>query len=472
MQTAEKKKKLKIPTTCALLFMLMGLAAILTWIIPAGEYDTEKVGNLNRVIAGTYHTIESNPQGFWDLIMAVPLGFTKASSLIFMTMFVGGAVELLEKSGSIAAVFGKIAKRNLNARLIVLLVMAFMTVGGATGVFANPVVALIPIGVLLAKSLGFDSFTGFLMIYMGAYSGFNVGCAVTSTIGTAHPIAELPLFSGMNVRLILHVINFVLCYVFTIRYMESIKKTPTKSLCYEDGMAVTDYMGMESTGAGSIIEDRMTWRHTVSLIALIASIIVLLYGCIAAQWSFNQIAAIFFLLSVFVGLVNGFGIDGTTKIFIQGCAKMANAGFIVGFANGIGIIMTNGQILNTIVYWLSIPMNHFGPIMGANFMFIANLFINLFIPSGSGQAAAVMPIMVPVADLSGITRQVAVQAFQFGDGFSNCLFPTAGTLMGSLAVAKIDWSRYAKWFLPLLGFQTLLAIISLTILQAIGWTGL
>ena len=151
---------------------------------------------------------------------------------------------------------------------------------------------------------------------------------------------------------------------------------------------------------------------------------------------------------------------------------MVNAAFIVGFANGISVILASGNILNTIVYWLSIPMSGMGSILGANFMFVANLFINLFIPSGSGQAVAVMPLMVPVADLAGITRQVAVQAFQFGDGFSNCLFPTAGTLMGSLAIAKTDWTKYAKWLMPLLGCQVILSFVSLTILQSIGWTGL
>lgn len=136
------------------------------------------------------------------------------------------------------------------------------------------------------------------------------------------------------------------------------------------------------------------------------------------------------------------------------------------------MILASGNILNTIVYWLSIPMSGMGSILGANFMFVANLIINLFIPSGSGQAVAVMPLMVPVADLAGITRQVAVQAFQFGDGFSNCLFPTAGTLMGSLAIAKTDWTKYAKWLMPLLGCQVILSFVSLTILQSIGWTGL
>lgn len=465
------KKKFQIPTTCALLFMLMIVCAILTWIIPAGAYDTEQVGNTNRVIAGTYHVIESTPVGPWAAIMAVTGGFYKAAKLMVMIMFCGGAVEILEKSGAINAAFGKLASnKNLNANILVLILMAFMSIGGAAGVFANPVVALVPIGIILMQNLGYDAFAGFLLVYMGAYSGFNVGWANASTIGTAQPIAELPIFSGFSVRVVLNIINFAICYYFTIRYMKTIKANPTKSLNYEEGLSVHEYMG--GGKKESLEATAMTWQHMVSLIGLVAAIAAICVGSIQFGWSYDQMASTFFILAVGAGLVNGMGVNGTTKTFISGCSKLVNAAFIVGFANGVGIILTNGQILNTIVHWLSIPMQSMGSVMGANFMFIANLLINFLIPSGSGQAAAVMPIMVPMADLAGITRQVAVQAFQFGDGFSNCLYPTAGTLMGALAIAKVDWARYAKWLMPLLGCQIILSFGALTILQSIGWTGL
>ena len=467
-----KKKKMQIPTTCALLFMLMIVCAVMTWIIPAGAYDTEKVGNTNRVIAGTYHVIERTPVGPWATLMAVTGGFYKSAKLMIMIMFCGGAVELLEKSGSINAAFGKLAsKQNINVNILVLLVMAFMSIGGAAGVFANPVVALVPIGIILATNLGYDAFTGFLLVYMGAYSGFNVGWANASTIGTAQPIAELPIFSGFGVRVILNIINFIICYWFTIRYMKMVKKDPTKSLNYEEGLSVAEYMGAKTAG-DKTIESNMSVPHILSLLSLVAGVAAIIVGSINYGWSYDQMSCCFFLIAVFTGLVNGMGINGTTKTFVSGCSKLVNAAFIVGFANGIGIILNQGQILNTIVYWLSIPIESMGAVIGANFMFFANLLINFLVPSGSGQAAAVMPLMVPIADLAGITRQVAVQAFQFGDGFSNCLFPTAGTLMGALAVAKTDWARYAKWMLPLLGCQIILSCVSLTILQTIGWTGL
>ena len=151
---------------------------------------------------------------------------------------------------------------------------------------------------------------------------------------------------------------------------------------------------------------------------------------------------------------------------------MVNAGFIVGFANAISVVLTNGHILNTIVYYLSMPLSSAGSVVGANLMMVINTIINLFIPSGSGQAAVVMPLMVPTADLTGITRQVAVQAYQFGAGFADCVIPTAGTLMGSLGIAGIAWNRWVKNYAPLLAMQFVFAVIMLTILQIIGWTGL
>lgn len=182
--------------------------------------------------------------------------------------------------------------------------MAFMSIGGAAGVFANPVVALIPIGIILSTNLGYDSFTGFLLVYMGAYFGFNVGWANASTIGTAQPIAELPIFSGFSVRVVLNIINFAICYFFTIRYMKTIKADPKKSLNYEAGMSASDSMGAGKDGAKAI-EAHLTTKHLISLIGLVVAVAAILVGSVKYKWSYDQIAATFFTLAVVVGLLKG-----------------------------------------------------------------------------------------------------------------------------------------------------------------------
>lgn len=464
-------KKVKFPGTCALLFMIIIVAAILTWVIPAGKFDTEKVESITKVIPGTFHYINKNPQGIWDIFNAVVLGFYKASKLMTMIMFVGAAVYILENTKTIELAFTKFTKnRKINETFIIFSIMLFMSIGGATGVFSNPTVALIPIGILLTTAMGLDKATGFFIVYLGAFSGFNVGWANSSTLAIAHPIAELPIFSGLNVRIIIHIINFIFTVIFVLNYVKSIKKNPTNSLNYESGMKTEEYMGIQITVAEE--KEEFNKKHAISLFATLFTIMIIIFGATKLKWSNEHFTTVFFMLSIFIGLVHGLGLNGTVQMFLKGCGSMLNAAFIVGFANGISVILANGNILSTIVYGLSIPMTKLGPVIGVNFMFIVNLIINLFIPSGSGQAAAVMPILIPVADLVGITRQVAVQAFQFGDGFSNCIYPTAGTLMGSLGIAGITWNRYAKRFFPLILVQTIFSFICLTILQMIGWTGL
>jgi uncharacterized ion transporter superfamily protein YfcC len=465
-------KKREFPQTIALLFFLICVAAILTYILPAGEFDTVKAGRLTKVVAGTYHHVPQTPQGLFAVLNAVVLGFQRASILFAMILFTGAAVHMMQLSGAVEVAFRSFSTSGSNSiSKIVFVIMTFMSIGGATGVFANPTVALIPIGMVLAKSIGLDVASGFMMIYLGAYAGFNVGWANPSTLGVAHPIAELPVFSGMPVRFGFHAVNLILSYILVMRYIRSIQKDYTKSLCYNEGMTREQIMGggnetkVESAGP-------MTGTQKFCLGVMILSIVAIMTGAIVAKWGNQQIGAIMFFAVILQGAALKLGVNGTTKEFLEGCKPMLNAAFIVGFANGISVILRDGHILNTIVYYLSIPVGMFGPVIGAILMFWANLFINLFIPSGSGQAAAVMPLMVPLADLTGITRQVAVQAFQFGDGLSNCIVPTAGTIMGSLGIAGIAYNRYAKWFAPFLLLQSILASIALAVLQIIGWTGL
>ncbi|MEG1943046.1 MAG: YfcC family protein, partial [Angelakisella sp.] len=305
----------------------------------------------------------------------------------------------------------------------------------------------------------------------GSFSGFNVGWANFGTIGIAQTIAQVPIFSGIGARIIFHIINFLLCYGFVMLYFKKISKDPTKSLNYESGMALRDYMG-NADDDGSGTADNLSRSQIISLLTAVVGICAVVVGALEFKWSADQISATFLVVSIVIGLVSGFGVNGTAKQFIKGCSTVVVAAFIIGFANSITILMSDGLILDTIVYYLAMPINKFGAIVGANFMLLANILVNFFISSGSGQATAVMPIMIPIADLTGITRQVAVQTFQFGDGFTNCIHPTVGSLMGGLGFAMIPYGKYVKWALPLIIIQVLLSFVAITILQAMMWTGL
>jgi uncharacterized ion transporter superfamily protein YfcC len=345
----------------------------------------------------------------------------------------------------------------------IVLVMTMMSIGGATGVFANPVVALMPMGIVLAKGLGYDEVVGFGMIYLGAYAGFNVGWANIFTVGLAHQIAELPMFSGMAVRVLFHILYLSLAAFFVMKYAKMIKKDPTKSMTY-------DKQGTEIEKDDNLNKDEVFGikQKMVSLVTII-SFGTIIYGSLKMGWSMNDFSVVFLIMGVASGIVGGLGMNGTANSFVKGCSGMAYAALIVGMARAISVVIQNGQIMDTLIYYISKPIVEVGPIIGANLMFLANIVINFFIPSGSGQAVTVMPIMVPIADLTGITRQVATQAFQFGDGFTNSVFPTSGTLMACLGLAKLPYDRYFKWLKWFFLIQFLFSIVSITILQLIQW---
>ncbi len=471
MNESVEKKKL-FPNVYVILVTIAILAAVLTWIIPAGTYKRVTESGISKVIPGSFHLVERAPQGLWSVLLSIVEGFKKQISLIMMVFFVGSAVGILSATKALDVGFAKLA-RSVRGKesFAILVIMAIMSLGGATGVFGNVTLVLIPVGIVLSMAMGFDPALGFAMIFFGSFSGFNVGWANFATIGIAQTIAQLPIFSGIGVRIILHIINFILSYGFVMLYFRKIKADPSNSLNYESGMDLSDYMGAGSPTQPSDSTTNLSVPQTVSLILAAAGIVAVVVGALNFKWGADQISATFLAVTILIGLVSGFGLEKTTREFLKGCQGVVDAAFIIGFANAITIILTKGSILDTVVYYVSNPINQFGPIAGANFMLLVNIIINFFISSGSGQATAVMPIMVPVADLTGITRQVAVQAFQFGDGFTNCIIPTVGSLMGGLAFAKIPYGRYLKWVMPLILIQIGLAFVAISILQGIGWNG-
>ena len=461
---AEKTSKSRVPHVFALMFLITIIMAILTWIIPAGEYERIKVGARTVVVADSFKVVESNPQGFWQVFDAVVKGWIQSASMIFMVFFVGGAIKILEETGTIRVGMNRIVHKLKGKEFFaVAVIMILMSIGGATGVFANPVIALIPLGILLAKGLGYDAVVGFAIIYLGSYAGFNVGWGNVFTVGIAHEIAELPMFSGFGVRVLFHIVNVALCIAFVYLYAKKIKNDPTKSLLYSAEEATEGKNHFEE-------QEHMDLRHILCTLIVFFGFGMIIYGSLELKWGINHYSVIFFMMAVFCGIIGGLGINGTASNFVKGAAGLTYAALVIGMARGISVVMTDGKIIDTVVYYISLPIAKYGPVIGANLMFFANTVLNFFIPSGSGQAVTIMPIMVPLADLTGITRQVAVQAFQFGDGLSNCFIPTSSVLMGCLGLASLSYEKYVKWVFPLIALQITLAVVALTVLQMMQWS--
>ena len=459
---AIKKKRFTLPHVFALMMMLAVLAMVLTWVLPAGIYDVDP--QTKRVIANSYHQVARNPQGLWDVFNAVTKGTVQSSVTMTMIFFIGGAVKVIEETGTIHAGVGRLVSLFKGREVwSVVIIMALLSVTGAIGTIGNSVIALIPLGVMLAKSLGYDAVVGAAMMYLGVYSGLNVGWGNMFTIGIANEIAGLPILSGFHLRLVLHVVNAALTIGFVLLYIRRIKKDPTQSLVYDPSAPAE-----EAPQPGDVAE-KMTWRQKACLLIVVVCFVFIITGALRWRWGVLHFSTVFLITGLACGFAGGLGMNETFRAFNRGIASMAFAAFVVAFARSISVIMTDGKIIHTVVYYLSIPISKVSSVIGANVMLLANIIINFFIPSGSGQAVTVMPIMAPVADLTGITRQAAVQAFQFGDGFTNCIIPTSGTLMGVLGVAGIPYEKYARWYLPLLAVQILLGSVVMTLMQIFGW---
>lgn len=473
MEKALQKKKLSFPDVFALMFIIALLAMVLTWVLPAGSFDRVTENGLTKVVAGSYHTIEKNPQTPWDVLCSVFQGFVNGAGTIFMICFAGSAINMAEETRVLSSAFIGLSRRLKGKELITIAVVMFaLGLANAAGVFANIGPALIPIGIYIAHALGGDNFLGFLIIYCGLMAGFSTGFANPSVVGLAQTYAELPMLSGLAVRAVICVVNIFYIYMVTVFYYKMIRKDHTKSLSYLPGMSREQVLGMESFNGPKDQQEAMTGRQKLTLAVFALGVVACVVCTIIFRFGAQQIAAFFLGIAILTGFASGFSMNQVSQKFINGIKPVLGASFVIGFANAVSILLNNGGVMDTIVNAFSKPLMSMGAIAGAGFMVVFNILVNILIPSAAGQAAIVMPLMVPLADLAGITRQVCVQAYQFGDGLCNLLTPLNAPMLGSLALVGVSYPKYIKYFIKFLLVQFAIAIVVTMVLQSIGWTGL
>lgn len=449
-----KKKKWEFPDTYVIVFAVLLLAVAATYIVPAGTFDRIENDGITTIVSGTYENVESAPAGFMDIFMSVQTGMVESAGLIFLVLFAGGMFEIINKSGAIhTGIYSAIDRMRGKEFLLIATIIILFALGGAVGALANSVIPFVAIGVLLVKALKFDAIVAVAITFNAAFIGFSAGFLNPYTVGVAHNIAELPLFSGMTFRLIAFVLLVGVTIWYTWRYCKKILNDPSKSL-----------IGIEAGGEDKLnFDETFTSRHKMILLWTAAALIFFVFAVVKFQWTTDHMAAFFVIIGLVAGIIAGMNYNTIAITFLEGCKNLVYGALIIGLARAVLVIMENGQILDTLVNALSQPLSALPPVATAIGMFVMNSVFNFFVPSGSGQAAIMMPIQTPLADMIGITRQVSVLAFQFGDGFSNVLFPTSGPLMASLAVAGVSWIKWAKWFFPLFLIWTGIAFVLLTV---------
>jgi uncharacterized ion transporter superfamily protein YfcC len=456
-----KWQKLKSPNTYLIIFSLIVLMALLSWIIPAGEYQRQLINGREVVINNTFKFTERNPQGIGDIFLAPIRGFIEADVIIGLILIVGGAFGIFQKTAAIDAAILGIVKAHNKSRLIrIMLIPGLMFIfsfGGASFGMSEEVIPFILIFVPLALMLGYDTITGVAIPFMGAGAGFAAAFLNPFTIGIAQKIAGLQPLSGIEYRVICWFVVTLTAVVFVVHYAGKVKKNPQLSCTYEADLIKREKIKTSEADNFTGINN----RHKAALFLFLAGLAVLVYGVLKFKWEMEEITAVFLITGIAVGIAGKLSITEITDSFVAGAKDMAPTVLVVALARGILIISSDGKIIDTILYYLSIPVSHLHPVVSAQAMFIVQTVLNFFVASGSGQAVLTMPIMSPLSDLVHVSRQTAVLAFQFGDGFSNMIIPTSAVTMSVLALAEVPWEKWIKWALPL---EIILLIVGMLLL--------
>ena len=455
MQPEEKqKKKWKTPHTFVILVAIIIIAAIATYLIPAGEFTRFKDAATGKTLveAGSYHRIASNPLNPLLIPSAIYTGIVKSASTITFMLIIGGAFEVITSTGALTALCKKLSKTFSKHKYAVIPVfLTLFSIFGFTMGMSSEVMIFVPIGITLALFLGLDKVTGTAMIALGAAVGFTAGILNPFNVGVAQDIAELPLFSGMAYRIVILVILLAATSAYIIIYAKKVAANPEKSVIYgiqED----TEYTFED-------VSDSISKSQIAVLVIMAAGFGILIYGLSKKGWYFEEMSGLFIFMGIACGLVSGYGPSRIAKEFGNGAKGIVVGCLIIGIARTVEVILSDAKILDTIVYGIVNIVNVMPGSIKAVGMFICQSLINCVIVSGTGQAAVTMPLMVPVSDLVGISRQTAVLAFQLGDGFSNSVLPMSSSLMGYLAVSKIPYSKWLKFMMPLFLIWTALGCL-------------
>ncbi len=446
--------------TLVMIYVIVIAVAVLTWLLPGGEYKRTVIDGRTQITSGSFTYVKSAAQGPGDVLMAPMKGFVQAGQIIIFLFIIGGAFKVIEKTGAIAIGVQKtaftFAKRPELQKFFIPVTVTIFSLAGTIFGMCEETIPFVLIFIPLAISMGYDSLVGTAIPFLGAAAGFAGAIFNPFTIGIAQSIAELPLYSGIVYRIVIWFISTGSIIFFLSRYAARIKKDPEKSIVFELDRNRKNAFEVRAAESGD-----MAWNIRFILLLFLAAIAVLIFGILKYSWYINEIAAVFFAFGIVAGIFGKRSFSQIADDFKEGAKDMVGVALIISCARAILIIATDGRILDLLLHGLSGMISGMHPVFAAQSMFIAQGVINFFVHSGTAQAALTMPIMTPLADIVGITRQTAVLAFQFGEGWINPILPTSGVTMGVLGLAGIAWEKWFKWLFKLQVYFLVVALLLL-----------
>ncbi len=518
----EKKKKREFPNTYVIIFCIILVCALATWFVPGGEY-----------VGAEFKDVQAQGQ-WWQVFSTFYNGFVKQAGIIVFILVIGASFWVVNKSRAIdAGIFSflrivtklesnrALSVVGVNNIVLVLIILMFSLFGAVFGM-SEETIAFVIIMIPLAISMGYDSIVGVCMVYVAAHVGFAGAILNPFTIGIAQDLAGLPLFSGIEYRLVCWLVLNIIMITFVLWYARRIKRDPRKSPMYELDAYWREHISQQGDGveyykntsswvsfaivalavlvftieysSGTMLSVGADKYHTPWLLPVVGvlfviisvlslrksvhfyilsllgfTIVYLIIGVLGYQWYIGEISALFLALGVFSGIAMGLSANKIVNELMSGAKDILSAALIVGLAAGIVYILEEGHIIDTILHSMAGGLGEAGDVGSLGLMYVIQTLINVVIPSASAKAAITIPIMAPFADIIGVSRQATVLAFQFGDGFTNMITPTSGVLIAVLGIARIPYGKWVKWVLPFIlllivtGFLLLLPTLFLSL---------
>lgn len=458
-----QKKKMKAPPLILLVLGLIVVASILTYIIPAGAFDVDP--ETGTTLAGTFHYIDKTPVAPWTALGYIYDGMVSLASTICLILYFGGVFGVFLSLGAAEElVNGLVVRMRGKADALIIFVLTFLM--STIGAFAsnNALIAFCALGAVVSRKMRLDPLVGIGIFFYGTFIGFASG-----PMGAyiAQGIAGVEMYSGFSMRTFWWLVcTFVVATYITL-YARRIKRNPAKSL-----MGNTEWL--EAADEEELEDSKVSGSAVVVMLLLFGGTFFIAYALNTLKWERGLCFAIMAALAIISAVIRGKNVEEIVKEFSKGCAGMAFICFVMGAAAAIGMTLTKANVLPTIINAVTTPLSHLSKGVSAALMFVMNALINILIPSRGGQAAVVIPIMAPIGDMLGITRQVVVSAFNMGDGITNMINPLDGATFGAVALAGMgsSFGKYMKWAIPLTLILMAMTCAFLAVLANMGWTGM
>jgi uncharacterized ion transporter superfamily protein YfcC len=456
-------RKFKVPHTLVLLYGMIVLAWVSTLLLPAGQFETQVNDHGHEVVVpGTYAVISgTEPLPLWSLFTVIPRGLESAQGIIFFVFLIGGALAVIRATGALDAALAKVLNRfGGQPALLILMGMLAFAIGSSTIGMAEEYIPLVALLITLCVGMRMDTVAAIGIMVVGYGVGYGTAVMNPFTVLVAQEVAGVTPVSGLGFRLAIFLPFFAVGYLHVVRYSKKVRSDPASSLVAD----IPEAQPPEPVETGPI-----NTRQRLVLLATLLALVVVVWGIKQHQWYFVELGGVFFALALLCGLIYRMAPDDMARHFVAGAGELVGTALLIGFARAIEITLSDGQVLHTIVDGLSQPLVAVGPELSAMGMLFIQSILNFFIPSGSGQAYVTMPIMAPISDIVGVSRQVAVLAYQMGDGFMNMIVPTNAVLMGILGICGIPYGRWFRFIWPLMLQLLLLGSITMVVAVLIGY---